>query len=421
VNGRVEEGTLRVLFVGDDWAEAHHDIEIQDEAGRRLIRRRLPEGIGGIGELHELIGRFAGDDDDPGQVVVGIETDRGPWVAALLAAGYLVYAINPLSVSRYRDRHVTSGAKSDPGDAKVLADLVRTDRAAHRPIAGDSALAEAVKVLARSHQNLCWLRGRTANTLRSTLREFYPAALEAFDELTSGDALAVLEIASTPAAGRRLSVSKIAVALRRGGRRRNVETRAGQIQAALRNPQLEQPLVIADAFGASVRAYVTVLASTVAQIAQLAEALEASFGRHPAAEIVLSQPGLGTILGARVRAEGGDDPHRDATAKARKNYAGTSPITRASGTRRVVLARYAVNDRLRDALHQQAFTALNVSPGARAYYDAHRATGAGHHQALRTVSNRLVGILHGCLRHGTCYDEATAWPHQQQDDQQAAA
>ena len=145
---------MRVLFVGDDWAEAHHDIEIQDEAGRRLIRRRLPEGIGGIGELHELIGRFAGDDDDPGQVVVGIETDRGPWVAALLAAGYLVYAINPLSVSRYRDRHVTSGAKSDPGDAKVLADLVRTDRAAHRPIAGDSALAEAVKVLARGHQNL---------------------------------------------------------------------------------------------------------------------------------------------------------------------------------------------------------------------------------------------------------------------------
>ena len=123
-----------------------------------------------------------------------------------MAAGYQIFAINPLSVSRYRDRHVTSGAKSDPGDAKVLADLVRTDRAAHRPIAGDSALVEAVKVLARSHQHLCWLRGRTANTLRSTLREFYPAALEAFEELAGGDALAVLEIAPTPARGRALSV-----------------------------------------------------------------------------------------------------------------------------------------------------------------------------------------------------------------------
>jgi len=411
---------VRVLFVGDDWAEAHHDVEIQDETGRRLIRKRLPEGIAGIGELHELIGRFAGDDDDPGQVMVGIETDRGPWVAALLAAGYRVYAVNPLSVSRYRDRYVTSGAKSDPGDAKVLADLVRTDREAHRPIAGDSQLAEAVKVLARSHQNLCWMRGRTANTLRSTLREFHPAALVAFEELTSRDAIAVLEIASTPTAGRRLSTSKIAAALRRGGRQRNIEARAAQIQAALRSAQLEQPPVIADAYGASVRAYVSLLATAVAQISTLEGELEECFGRHPAAEIVLSQPGLGRILGARVLAEFGDDPHRYATAKARKNYAGTSPITRASGTRRVVLARYAVNDRLRDALHLQAFAALSVSPGARAYYDAHRDTGAGHNQALRALSNRLVGILHGCLRHNTCYDESTAWSHQQQNQQAAA-
>ncbi len=411
-----------MLFVGDDWAEAHHDIEIQDETGRRLVRKRLPEGIAGIGELHDLIGRFAGENDEPGQVVIGIETDRGPWVRALLAAGYQVFAVNPFSVSRYRDRHVTSGAKSDPGDAKVLADLVRTDGDQHRPIAGDSQLAEAVKVLARSHQTLCWMRGRTANTLRSTLREFHPAAIEAFESLTSRDSLAVLELASTPERGRRLSRSKIAAALRRGGRQRYVESRAEQIQTALRSPQLEQPPLVAEAFGASVRAYVTLLATTVAQITTLEGELESSFGQHPAAEIVLSQPGLGTILGARVLAEFGDDPDRYATAKARKNYAGTSPITRASGTRRVVLARFAVNDRLRDALHLQAFAALSVSPGARAYYDAHRAAGAGHHQALRAVSNRLVGILHGCLRHGTSYDEATAWPrHQPTEDQQAAA
>ncbi|MDQ1636628.1 MAG: hypothetical protein QOJ32_3437, partial [Frankiaceae bacterium] len=204
------------------------------------------------------------------------------------------------------------------------------------------------------------------NLLRSTLREFHPAALEAFPELTSRDALAVLELASTPERGRRLSLAKITAALRRGGRQRNLQIRAEQVQTALRSPKLEQPPVIADAFGASVRAYVTLLATTVAQVTELEGELEASFGRHPAAEIVLSQPGLGTILGARVLAEFGDDPDRYATAKARKNYAGTSPITRASGTRRVVLARFAVNDRLRDALHLQAFTALNVSPGARA-------------------------------------------------------
>jgi transposase len=416
---------LLVLFVGDDWAEAHHDIEIQDETGRRLVRRRLPEGMAGIALLHELIGQHVGQDDgeldDPAQVVVGIETDRGPWVQALLAAGYQVFAINPLSVARYRERHTVSGAKSDPGDAKVLADLVRTDRQHHRPIAGDSELAEAVKVLARAHQGLCWMRGRQSNLLRSTLREFYPAALQAFEELAHPDALAVLELAPTPGRGRGLSRSKIASALRRAGRQRNIDSRAEQIQTALRTPQLEQPPLIADAFGATTTAYVTLLATSVAQVRSLEGQLEQSFGQHPAAEIVLSQPGLGTILGARVLAEFGDDPHRYASPKARKNYAGTAPITRASGTRRVVLARVATNKRLRDALHLQAFAALNTSPGARAYYDARRADGHTHHQALRALSNRLVGILHGCLRHSTLYDEATAWPRYQQAQDQAAA
>ncbi len=410
-----------MLFVGDDWAEDHHDIEIQDEQGRRLVRRKLPEGIAGIATLHELIGQHAGDADGPGMVVVGIETDRGPWVQALIAAGYQLYAVNPLSVSRYRERHTTSGAKSDPGDAKVLADLVRTDRANHRPVAGDSELAEAIKVLARAHQMLGWMRGRQANQLRSTLREFYPGALAAFDELAHGDALAVLEIAPTPAAGRRLSRSKIASALRRGGRQRNIEARAEQIQTALRSPQLEQPPLVAEAFGVTVRALAATLATTLAQIATVETELEASFGRHPAAEIVRSQPGLGTVLGARVLAEFGDDPHRYATPKARKNYAGTAPITKTSGKSHVVLARVATNKRLRDALHLQAFAALSVSPGARGYYDERRAGGATHHQALRALSNQLVGILHGCLRHGTTYDEATAWPrHQPQQDQTAA-
>ena len=413
-----------MLFVGDDWAEAHHDIEIQDEQGRRLVRRRLPEGMAGIAGLHELIGEHVGQDDgeldDPGQVVVGIETDRGSWVQALLAAGYQVFAINPLSVSRYRERHTTSGAKSDPGAAKVLADLVRTDRHQHRPIAGDSELAEAIKVLARAHQGLCWMRGRQVNLLRSTLREFYPGALQAFDDLGHSDALAVLQLAATPAGGRGLSRSRIASALRRGGRQRNVESRAEQIQTALRAPQLEQPPLIADAFGATVTAYVALLVASVGQVASLEGQLQASFGQHPAAEIVLSQPGLGPVLGARVLAEFGDDPHRYASAKARKNYAGTAPITRASGLRKVVLARVATNKRLRDALHLQAFAALNTSPGARAYYDARRADGHTHHQALRAVSNRLVGILHGCLRHGTRYDEATAWPRHSGQDQAAA-
>jgi transposase len=409
-----------VLFIGDDWAEAHHDIEVQDGAGRRLVRRRLSEGVAGMATLHALVADYLGD-GEPADVVVGIETDRGPWVQALLAAGYQVYAINPLSVARYRQRHVTSGAKSDAGDAHVLADLVRTDRHAHRPIAGDSDLAEAVKVLARTHQNLIWSRQRQTNALRSTLREFYPAALAAFDELAGRDALAVLDLAPTPARGRALSRAKIASALRRAGRQRNIDTRAEAIQTTLRGEQLAALPAVETAFGHTVTALVRVLAELTRQIEALEGELNAHFDRHPDAEIYRSQPGLGTVLAARVLAEFGDDTTRFADAKARRNYAATSPITKASGTRRVILTRVACNKRLRDALYLQAFAALNASPGARAYYDTRRARGATHHQALRALAKRLVGILHGCLRHRTTYDEATAWPPTAQLEQATAA
>jgi hypothetical protein len=153
-----------------------------------------------VGELHALVGAHCEDDDE---VVVGIEIDRGLVVTALVAAGYQVFAVNPLASSRYRDRHAVSGAKSDPGDAKVLADLVRTDRHNHRPLPGDSSLVEGVKILARAHQTAIWSRQRQLNALRSSLREYYPGALAAFGtDLSHGDAVAVLAIAPTPELGR---------------------------------------------------------------------------------------------------------------------------------------------------------------------------------------------------------------------------
>jgi transposase len=322
-----------------------------------------------------------------------------------------VFAVNPMSVSRYRDRHSVSGAKSDPGDAKVLADLVRTDRHNHRPVAGDSDLAEAVKVLARAHQSMIWSRRRQANMLRSALREFYPAALAAFDDLTSGDAIEVLRAAPAPALGAALSRPKIAAALCRGGRQRRIDARATDIQATLRSPQLAGSPVVAAAMGASVSASVAVIAEMTTQITVLERQLAADFEQHPDAEVVRSLPGLGTVLGARVLGEFGDDPGRYATAKCRKNYGGTSPITRASGTRRVVLARHVRNKRLADAIYLWAFASITASPGARAYYDTRRAAGNTHDAALRALGNRLVGILHGCLTKHTVYSETTAWAH----------
>ena len=179
----------------------------------------------------------------------------------------------------------------------------------------------------------------------------------------------------------------------------------------LRADHLGQPEVVTAAYAASVRALVAVLMVLDEQITILQGQVAAHFGRHPNVEILTSQPGLGAVLGARVLAEFGDDPARYACAKARKNYAGTSPITRASGKTKIVAARYVHNDRLIDALMTQAFAALNASPGARAYYDQLRARGATNNAALRQLANRLVGILHGCLKTRTRYDEATAWSH----------
>ncbi len=386
--------------------------------GARLASRRLPEGLAGIRGFHELVATHA---EEPGHVVVGIETDRGLWVEALTAAGYQVYAVNPLAVARYRDRHHVSGAKSDAGDAKLLADLVRTDRHNHRMVAGDTPIAEAVKVLARGHQNLIWARIRQTNALRSALREYYPAALEAFDDLSDRDALAILGRAPTPAEAAHLSLSKIRSALKAAGRQRNLDTRAQQIAALLRTEQLTAPAAVTAAFGATTRAAVGIIVELNCQIAELETELAAHFEKHPDADIYLSLPGLGVVLGARVLGEFGDDPNRYTDAKSRKNYAGTSPLTVASGKKRAVLARHVRNRRLYDAIDQWAFCALSTSPGARSYYDHRRAAGDLHHQALRALGNRLVGILHGCLRHRTIYNEHKTWAHRQTThDTQAA-
>jgi hypothetical protein len=282
-----------------------------------------------------------------------------------------------------------------------LAEIVRLDRGHHRPIAGDSPQVEGRKLIARTHQSLIWDRTRHLQRLRQVLREYYPGLLNALAaaklELGDPDAWELIERAPDPDQAARLSRSKITAILARN-RRRNAAARAEQIQAVLRSPALRQPPAVQAAYATIAVTQLRLLTAPAGQIPALEEVLAQDFGRHPDAEIYTSQSGLGVVLGARVLAEFGDDPHRYHDAKARKNYAGTSPITRASGRKSVVLARYARNRRLGDAIHQWAFCALTSSPGARAYYDSLRARGIGHHAALRQLRNRLVGILQAASR-----------------------
>jgi transposase len=408
-----------LIFVGHDWAEDHHDVVVLDVDGGRLEGARLGEGVEGVARFHALVAEYVAD---PAEVIIGTETDRGLFLGSLVAAGYQVFAVNPKSVDRYRDRHRQAGGKSDAGDAKVLADLVRTDRHLHRRVAADSELAEALKVLSRAHKDLIWQRQSQVNQLRSSLREYYPGALAGFGtDLAHPDAVAVLALAATPQQGQRLSRARIASALRRAGRQRNIDAFAQKIRAALTAPQLAAPTAVSNACGSSTRAAVAVLSAMNDQLTALEAEIAEHLDDHPDAVVYRSLPGLGVVLGARVLSEFGDDPDRYASAKARKNYAGTPPVTHQSGKLRLVTARTARNQRLADSCYRWAFCSLHASPGARAYYDALRARGKGHHTAIWQLANRWVGILHGCLITGAHYDETTAWAHHLVDAKAAAA
>ena len=400
------------IFCGVDWAEAHHDVAIIDGDGRLLVKRRIADDLAGFSELCALLAEHTGSEGFV-PVDVGIETDRGLLVAALRAAGHVVVPINPKAVSRYRDRHGVSGAKSDPGDALVLAQIMRTDRPAHRVLPDDSEALAALRVLARAHQDAIWARQQISNRLRSLLREFYPGALEAFPTLHSRTALSVLGAAPSPTAAAALSRANLTALIHTAGRgtRPADAERLGAVFAAERLHQL--PAVEA-AMGQAVATLVATLRAADDAVRALEEALEPSFESHPDAEILDSLPGLGLVLGARVLGEFGDDRSRWPDAASRRNYAGSAPITRASGKSRVVLARHVRNRRLADATYLWAFAALTKSPGARGYYDTRRTAGDSHNKALRRLANKLIGQLHHCLATRERYNEHIAWNPPQQ-------
>ena len=278
-----------------------------------------------------------------------------------------MYSINPMAMDRYRDRHRCAQTKSDPADALVLADLLRTDRDRHRPLQQDSDQVTAIAVLARAHQDAVAAAVHEASRLRSLLPEFFPAALMAFPTLHSRIAVTVLAAAPTPAAAAVLSSVQLRELLRTTRRNAPREYPA-KLHAMFAASQWRQPAQVEAAMGVAVAAIVRTLAAALDAIKELETALDTSFERHPDAEILRSLPGLGLILGARVLGEFGDDPTRFADAPSRRRaYAGSAPITRASGKTTMVRLRRAYNRRLADACRWWAFNATRYSPGAKAF------------------------------------------------------
>jgi transposase len=396
------------MWCGVDWAERQHDVAIVDDTGTLRARARITDDAAGFTQLLELLATHGRDCGR--QIPVAIETAKGLLVANLRAAGIPVFAINPLSVSRYRDRHTPSRAKSDAGDALVLAHILRTDGAAHRAVPDDTELAQSIRHLARAHQDMIWDRMQAASKLRSLLREYYPTFLATFDDLASREARATLHLAPSPAKAATLRRNTVMAALRRAGRTRGLEATATKILDGLKEPQLRQPPQVEAAMARQADALARTLDTMVANVDDLEAALTTAYASHPDAEIISSFPGLGTVLGARVLGEIGDDRTRFTNARGLKAFAGTAPVTRSSGMKTVVTMRVVRNKRLGQAAYLWALPMLAHSPGARAHYDRRRAAGDSYSAAARNLTNRGLGMLHHCLHTRQLYDETKAFP-----------
>jgi len=397
-------------FCGIDWAEDHHDIALADRDGGLLARLRVSDDAAGLARLMELLAEHGDSAEDP--IPVAIETPRG-LLAACLRATRRVYPVNPMAVARYRDRHSVAGRKSDHGDAVVLANILRTDLHAHRPLPADSELAQAIAVLARAQQDAVWDRVAAHNKLRSHLREYYPGFLAAFASAKGGimrpEARAVLAAAPTPADAAKLTLAQLRGLLKKAGRSRGIDAEAQRLRDALRQKQMRQLPLVEQAMGRQSRALLRQLDAACQNADDLEGAAIESFSQHPDAGIITSFPGIGALTGARVLAEIGDDRSRFNDARGLKAYAGAAPITRASGKTRSVTRRHVKNNRLAAAGYIWAFSALTASPGARAHYDRRRDAGDRHAAAERNLFGRLLGCLHHCLATSQHYDEATAF------------
>ncbi|MFH9350214.1 IS110 family transposase [Kitasatospora sp. NPDC017646] len=401
-----------MIYCGIDWAEKTHDVALVDDSGHLLAKRHITDDTAGYKILLDLLAEYGDTEDNP--IPVAIETSRGLLVAVLRTGKRRVFAINPMAAARYRDRHAVSRKKSDPGDALVLANILRTDMHAHRPLPDDSDLARAIAVLARAQQDAVWNRQQIANQLRSLLREYYPSALEAFAKWDNGlcrpEARELLKIAPTPTTAARLTRTQITAALKRAGRKRGIEPETERLREAFRTDWARQPELVEDALGKQMLALLGQLTAACTAADDLAQAVEEAFPQHPDAEIILSFPGLGIQLGARVLAEIGDDRTRFADARGLKAYAGASPVTRASGKKSSITRRWVKNDRLNHAGYLWAFAALSASPGAKAHYRRRRDVGDWHAAAQRNLFNRMLGQLYHCLKARQPFDEHTAFP-----------
>ncbi|MGW6742796.1 IS110 family transposase [Streptomyces sp. NPDC055025] len=403
------------FWCGIDWSEALNDVAVVDEGGEMVAHTRVAATPEGVREILTLLrGLRSSHRHSRMQVPVAIETPHGLLVAALRAKGQPIVVINPGVVARYRGRISPARKKSDRTDAVLLANILRTDGSHHRPMPRTSQQAAAITVLARAQLRTVHTRQYHAGQVRSLLREFYPAALLAWKDLPGGivraEARALLTLAPTPGQAAALSKRKIADTISGAGRFRLVDTHAERLRSVFQQHHLRQPPLMEAAMGEQLRTSVGLLDQACTAVDQLTATTAGAFQAHPHAPVYASFPGCGSLIGARLLAEIGDDPDRF-TVRGLRAYAGAAPLTWESSSSRTVTHRRIANNHLKAVGHLWAFASLTRSPGCRAHYDRRREQGDRHAAALRNLYGRLLSGLHFCLKNATPYREEAAFPH----------
>lgn len=388
-------------YVGIDWADEEHKVCILDGKGEVVSAISIPHTQKGFLKLLALLRRLPNPDSQ--EILIALETDKGLLVDFLLIHGYQVYGLNPKVVNRYRERYSVAKRKSDRFDAFVLANVLRTDRHRFQPILPNSELVRELRLLTRDHKKLVRERTRLANQLIGCLKEYYPGAVHLFSKVDQPLTLEFLKHYPTIEDARRAPKEELIKFL---AEHHSSREEAERKYCLIHEPQIEVRPEIVRAKSRYMLSLVRELEAILEGIEGYKEEIGKLLKEHPDSELLLSLPGAGEILAARMLAEMGDNSHHYRALQELRCLAGTAPVTIASGRfHHRVRFRRACNKELRDALQLLALETISRCTWAREYYDRKRGQGKAHHESLRMLADRWVRIIFAMRRDGRCYDE----------------
>src|SRR5713226_3967972 len=387
-------------YVGLDWADTHHDVEVLDEAGKRVGARRFAHSHEGLNELKAFLLGIAAS---PEELACIVETNHGLLITFLLEADIPVYPVNPKTANQLRK---AAGAKTDRIDAYLLAKTGRFDLAELRRLEPDSETVQELKTLTRDQDALIQTQTRLVNQLTACLKDYYPAALHLFAKLQQRSTLVFLQAYPTPQAAQAASVEELTATLR-AGKHTNPTKAAPKIFEELHRPQLVASEVIVRAKSRLMLSLVKQLVVVIEEIASYDKAIRPLFLTHKDHELWSSLPREGLHLAPRRLPEWGDDRTRYANATSVQALAGTAPVPFQSGNYAKAHKRFACVKPLRNALYQFAWQSTRKEAWALAYYQRKRAEGKTHSMAVRALANVWVRIIYRMWVNKTSYQTAT--------------